>query len=299
MTVPSVSNVIKKYLYGSYSVPNNFVDQELIRSSGMTTLISDVSAQQFMSGPGRFALASSFKIIGDFFDEVKGYDVAQLFIGQTGNEVRLTKVQWANALGLESYGLSIDHKDFDDGMDNFAERVFLWGQTSFQISDAEFVVTRTMKADGTFTYARSIENFAVLPRLDTGENFDFVSSDGTTTQTQHVSQHAIDPSGIGRQVNIAFVDDIARETFTEADYWDSVQEFGELGYSQFELNLPRQLQLQSGTQAIFDSTFSDGITVAVAADKLVVYGTDDNDTFSQWVTPAGIDLLKQFESVGP
>ncbi len=298
MTLPALSNTIKTYLYGSASVPDNFVNGLLIRPDDTYSQINGVSAQQFMTGPGRFALASSFTIVGDFFDDVNGYDVSLLFAGQAGNEIRLTKEQWANVLGLGDtfYGLSIDHKDFNDGQDNFADRVFLWGNTSFQISDAKFVVTRTLNPDGTYNYSRSIEDFAVLPRK---ENFDFVSIDGTTTQTQLVSQHAIDPSGIGRKVDIAFVDDIARETFTEADYWSDVQAFGDLGYAKFELNIPRQLQLQNGVQEIFDALFSGGITAAVAADKLIVYGTDESDTFSQWVTPAGINLLKQYEGVGP
>lgn len=299
MALPVLSDVVTTYLYGSTGVPGNFVNPGLIRPEGQLTALPAVSALEFMEGPGRFALAASFELVGDFFDDVNGYDVAQLFGDETGNEVRLTKEQWANVLGLTSYGLNIDHKDFDDGQDNFSERVFLWGNTSFQISDAEFVVTRTMNQDGSYIYTRAIENFAVIPRLDTGENFDFVSGDGTTTQTQHVSRHAIDPSGIGRKVTISFNDDVPRETFTEEDYWDSVSDFGSLGYSQFEYSIPRQWQLQGGTQQIFDSLFSGGISSAVEIEKLVVYGTDEADTFAIWTTPVGINLLQQYESAGP
>jgi Ca2+-binding RTX toxin-like protein len=296
MTLPNLSIAIKRYLYGTDSVPDNFVDQSLIRPTAAIEQIPGVSAQEFMAGPGRFALASSFTIVGEFFDDVNGYDVTQLFSSQSGDEARLSKEQWANVLGLNAYSLSIDHKDFDDGQDSFSERVFLWGNTSFQISDAEFVVRRSINEDGSYTFTKTIENFAVLPRH---ENFDFVSSDGTTTQTQHVSQHAIDPSGIGRRVDIIFVDDVPRETLTEPDYWHDVSQFGGLGYSKFEYNLPRQFQLKTGTQAIFASLFSSGITAAASADKLVVYGTDDADSFSGWNTPSGINLLKQYESVGP
>jgi hypothetical protein len=131
------------------------------------------------------------------------------------------------------------------------------------------------------------------------ENFDFSSADPTTELTQWVSQHAIDPSGIGRRVNIDFADDVPRVTFTEEDYWSDVASFGDLGYGKFELNLPRQLQLQSGTQQIFESLFEDGISSATFLDKLVVYGTDGSDTFSGWTTPEGHNLLQQYENVGP
>jgi hypothetical protein len=99
MPLPTLSSVITKYLYGSSGVPENFVDQSLIRAPGPLETISSVSSQEFMAGPGRFALASSFALVGDFFDEVNGYDVTSLFGAQTGDELRLSKEQWATVLG--------------------------------------------------------------------------------------------------------------------------------------------------------------------------------------------------------
>ena len=152
MALPSLNEVIRNYLYGSNTVPQNFVRPELIRLPEVTNTLDPISSLEFMAGPGRFALASSFDVVGDFFDDVNGYDVSQLFVGQSGNEVRLLKSAWAQGiLGLNSSSLAIDHKDFDDGQDAYATRVYIWGNTPFQISeDAEFVVTRTHNADGSY-----------------------------------------------------------------------------------------------------------------------------------------------------
>lgn len=63
MALPTVSEVITKYLYGSDIVPADFSDDTIIRDSGPRESI-DVNLIEYMTtGAGRFALASNFEII--------------------------------------------------------------------------------------------------------------------------------------------------------------------------------------------------------------------------------------------
>lgn len=59
MTIPSVAEIVRYFLYGANSVPTDFSSDSLIRNGADSVVVSTVSADQFMSGPGRFALGSS------------------------------------------------------------------------------------------------------------------------------------------------------------------------------------------------------------------------------------------------
>jgi hypothetical protein len=64
------------------------------------------------------------------------------------------------------FGLAMKHTDYQDNVDDYAERVYIWNSQSFQIADnAVFIVEPNGK--------KRIDNFAVEPRKDVQENFDF------------------------------------------------------------------------------------------------------------------------------
>lgn len=60
--------IINQYLYGQEVTPKTEerVDGKWIRPAKTTSSI-DLSARDFMNGPGRFALAPQFDFINDFF----------------------------------------------------------------------------------------------------------------------------------------------------------------------------------------------------------------------------------------
>ena len=66
------------------------------------------------------------------------------------------------------FGWSMSQSSFDDGMDDYGERVYIYESMAFEVIDgAEFYI----EADGT----RRIENFAIEPISEPAnpENFDF------------------------------------------------------------------------------------------------------------------------------
>lgn len=233
-----------------------------------------------MVGPGRFALPPKFTFISEFFNRT---DIP------TGS---YSKLQLARELGLPVGGLAVSQKDFADSTDDYAERVFLWGSTSFTVDDrAVFFV----EADGT----KYIENFAIRPLYGDNfpsnsfnnslENFDFDSSNLVTKATTWITQPWFDPSGIGRTVNFAFDDPIPlgsydREVFArdtqKVSQW---QEISTVELYTFGLEKLEKLR---------DRLWDAGVIDPVRNDGYVVYGTDKDDTV---YAPSKLDRGKGYD----
>ena len=294
----SVSRVISNYLYGSNQPPENFTGESLIRDSSEITEI-DINAVDHMANEGRFATGATSEIVFEFF-EADSTTLAALFDTYSGgsDELRFSKNEWAqDVLGLSFFGIAIDHKDYRDGNDDFAERVYIFGNQTYAIADeAEFVIDRNTAQDGTVSYERRIDNFAVVPWNNpnpaNAENFDLESSDFTTELTSAVSEAAIDPSGIGRRVNFNFTDtdDVARLTYFEADYISDRAD-DSANKSLFELSPAKAIALAFGAADIFDAAFSSGVTRTLDEDgRPIIYGTNANDEFEGTVTPNGVSI---------
>lgn len=113
-----------------------------------------------------------------------------------------------------------------DGYDDYAERTFIWGGTKCKLrDDVRFVID----PEGN----RYIENMAIV--RDGDDNFDFNGSDRITNFGNVALEHAIDPSGIGSEVKLAF-DDYDPEgcIYTEIDFLAELTK--EQGWSQPSLS---------------------------------------------------------------
>ncbi len=223
------------------------------------------------------------------------------------NKIELEKGVAANFLGFSSYGLLVDQKDWNDGSGNYAERVFIWGNTAFQINnEAKFVIERNPNPGLGSPFTMRLENFFLEPRRENQgqgnyrpENFDFKSSDGSTEITQTVSERAIDPSGIGRTVLLEFTEGgLFGQTYSHDDFLEDRAKT-ENFYSNFETNIGNWNLLASGVQQIFNDLFTDGITTTLVEDKLVVFGTSSGDILNSYITNRGHDVTEETADVDP
>lgn len=257
------NNITNLYLYGQLSTPTNLVDANLIRpKDAVSDVLVDVN--DFMkTGAGRFAVGSQFELVQRFF---------------VLNQVppgTYTKFQVKDFFGRafeEGFiGWNMQQFNYDDGVNDYLDRVWVYNSMAFQISDdAVFIV----KENG----EKRIENFAVHPRKGVPENFDFETSNPLTVIANAVVLPSIDPSGIGRKVNISFSDSssVPRTTYTKESF------FNDFNRSQsWNVNTPVALaRLVSTSGEFINGLFNDGVTKFLYRNKPIVYGTVGADDIS-------------------
>jgi hypothetical protein len=120
------------------------------------------------TGAGRFAVGSQFAIVNQFFKST---------VLQAGVYTKQDLLQLFPDLN-DFLGANIQQRNFADGKDDLAERVYIWGSTAFQLQDAG--LRFHIEADG----RKWIENYAVIPRDDgkADENFDLGPVDKPDSQ---------------------------------------------------------------------------------------------------------------------
>lgn len=129
------------------------------------------------------------------------YTEAQLRTILKTNEAVITQQSWAYSSSDPDYG----------------ERVYIWNTVGFEIDDqAKFIVTDSGE--------RYIENFAIIPYTNDGfESFDFKSNDLIATIGNIFSlENNIDPSRIGREVQISFSGERKFTTYTLDNFKNDV-----------------------------------------------------------------------------
>ncbi len=300
MPLPTAQEVASKYLYGTDTPPEIFDDPALIRPVGAYSSIPVAKSDYFdpVTGPGRFALGSEFDIVDNFFT-TKDYWVAQMnapaggvfaqFYQPGDPELRLTKQQFAESiLGMSSYGLNVTNRNLADGFDDYAERTFIWNGTQFslgvpgELGDPPLALGEgpdfVFRLDGEFT----IENFSIEPRRN--DNFDFDGSDFFTGFANAKLEHAMDPSGIGRIVNLEFIGEARpTSTYTLADF----QADQSTAASWTNPSFPTLLD---GINEITSDLFSSGVTATLVDGKPVIYGSDDADAIIE-----GTDIVGHYD----
>jgi hypothetical protein len=254
LTPAEITNL---YLYGTISTPNNLVNDALIRLPSATTAV-DVDTVSFMQTIGRFAIGSQFELVQKFFNP----SIFDPIIAPGA----YTKSSLRTIFGISDAGWNMQHTDYQDGFDDYAERVYIWNSQSYQIGDdAVFQVF----ADGT----REISNFAIQPRKDVQENFDFVGGGLIASFGNGYLEPRVDPSNIGRVVNIQFSGSPLGYTYDAAAYWNDRQRSESWEVSSL-LNLPK---LISDMDKLLDNLFTGGVTKFLDGNKPIVYGTTGDD----------------------
>jgi hypothetical protein len=180
--------IMNTYLYGAPTKPASLADQSIVRPSGDLQSIVFVNAGSFMTdGPGRFVNASMSTLVQNFFSSNSLMFAAD---GQR-HEYSLSAIK-AYVSGDEK--ISIQQYNYDDQRGDYGQRTFIWGSSSFTLApDVKFVVDETGK--------RSIENLSIRPFDD---NFDFESANLVTSLAEGALINWMDPSNIGRTVQLNF-----------------------------------------------------------------------------------------------
>lgn len=270
MTLPTTTQITNLYLYGQDSTPIDKANEGYIRptpsSASQAFSTVNVAVLEFMSyGAGRFAVGAQFELVKEFFD-----GASSVLAANTESKPYYTKQEVADAFNLPFYGFVLDNQDYQDETDDYALRVYIYNNTLFEISDSsKFIVG----ADGTV----KIENFSVVPSGSQQENFDMNGGDFLTNFANNILlEPALDPSGIGRRVNINFTGNANGKTYSEENFLQDsnkieswkVSDLGYLKLNSDVADIALNLWLNNGP-----TQFLDGLSP-------IVYGTTDNDYLS-------------------
>lgn len=274
-TLPTMESITNLYLFGQPTKPNSLLNANLIRAENKITSI-DVNVNEFMQGPGRFANVKDFEFIEAFFKPSKSI----LPFMQTSSNLSYnlkpgtyTKQQIIDLLKIEKAFIKKVLGFYDDGKDDLVERAYIWNTSGFMIDDgATFVV----KANG----ERYIENFAIRPLKWNGEeeNFDFQGG-GWSNLVNPILADNIDPSRIGRTVDINFTGKINTKTLTFNDYKQEIAKTDNWAV----LNAAEvAAKLQNG---LINRLWDNGTTKFLFNNKPVIFGTNQETVFNDVMTP--------------
>ncbi|MFK0207727.1 calcium-binding protein [Agrobacterium sp. NPDC090283] len=273
--------VTTSYIFNSSAFPEDLLDEKLIRDADKRGEITVDTASYMQTGGGRFANASMFELVSKFFNNSTAISSGIY-----------TKQALAAAFSLDSYGLDIRQFDYVDGVDDYVERTYVFNSGRFMIADtAEFIV----HPDG----SREILNFAVVPRED--DNFDFVGGGLSALLGNALWEPEIDPSGIGRTVDIRFtnVGNVPLRTYSASDYVNDqaiVSSWSPPNPNDIArlLDVPQQLWDDGVTKLLVDykGTSDD------SDDRLVIYGTNDSDDFSTGIDDKISSIMEPYSANG-
>lgn len=250
------------FLYGKETPPTDLIDESIVRPEDAVSEIS-VSTNEYMeNGAGRFARPSMSPLTKKFFSYVG--EIPGVTPG-----VEYTKAEMASLLNLDSIWFSYNQYEYDDGLNDYASRTYIWNTSAFKLSDdVRFVVDP-------ITGERYIKNASVVP-YSNFENFDFVSSDPIASLSNPYLEENTDPSAIGRTVEITLSGDGSSPVdsrYTFADYQADLnvtdQNYvGPLGKS----------TLVTEINQLLDGLYNSGVTKFLYDGKAVVFG-DNTGTF--------------------
>ena len=290
------------YLYENINSPNadELLSSDLIRpqlnipdtaitasdiSSNVNLVTVEVDAVPYMeTGAGRFANGSQFELVKSFFDPIA--DI--LLSPGTYDKQQINNFLFQNQ--LTSFTARLELRNYEDDVDDFGERVYIWNSSEFSLPDnVEFVVN----PDGT----KEIKNFRIepnrFPQLNFKENFDFDTANPFVEQFSKLElKPRVDPSEIGRTV---FIDFFNRSiipvydpvntgdsflVYDEEDYQHDLQKEASTLVNPITQNTSNLIRVRNETVPVANNLFNNGISSFLYNEKPILYGTVDNDTLS-------------------
>lgn len=204
--------ITQLYLYGESFTPKDLTDRLRDLPGATVGAGVNINIQNYMETYGKYAVPARAEFVQDFFSgtidlEPGVYTVGNLKSTYSDSMFRITYV----------------NAQVDIGQNNYMDRAYIFGHSGFHLSDdTEF----TVGPNGEL----SMNNVSVIPEDD---NFDFESTGISQYLNDFYLQPAIDPSQIGRTVNIYFTGTATVSAYTADTYasdiariagWDDTQQ---------------------------------------------------------------------------
>lgn len=276
MNILTAEEITKLYLYGTPTTPADLADESVIRPINTPPLEISVDGNLFMqTGPGRFALPVLWDVVNEFFNLNRGLEAG------TYSEQQLRIIFGIDGTDAEKV---LQQYNYDDGLDNYAERTYIWNSGSYEIDDSAVF---TVDANGN----RHIEHFAIKPLGPAGtsgvnggvlDNFDFEGG-GLAQIGNDLLETWVDPSGIGIKVNIEITNITNFRSYTIANYAADIQKYN-------DSHIIPGPRLLTEMRELADRIFDNGVTKFLDADnKPILYGTDQDDSIFGTLSRAGIE----------
>ena len=210
MSLPSIEQIVSRFLFDTDTPPANLKDDALIRPAGQVGKVLEVDKNDFMTaGAGRFVGVERFRYVRNFLG---GHDDAYLGAGK-----KLAAGVYTAEQLLQAYGKN-PSKDgilaingYIQGVleSDFIERAYIFGSGEYKINkEARFYVNE----DG----SREIIDICVEP---VDENFDYIGGNKLIQIANDLTKEQIDPSGIGRTVPITFTGSVAQKLVLTGEDW--------------------------------------------------------------------------------
>lgn len=291
MTLPTIYDITRLYLYGQSSTPTNFFSN-LVLNRGSINEITVPTEDIFdpVTGPGRFANASVSPVVFMFFENVVQYWENGAFnhLKNEVGEVVLTKAEAIAAFGLEDTdnGIRVDSHYFADETDDYAERVYVWGTMAFKLADD---VVFKISADG----VPSIENFSIVMRRE-NEDFDWQGgTSGGDWGSEQGLRPGIDPSDLaGSMEDRALIINYGGAAVGQFDSAYTYDDFlsDQIRYEE-QYSTLNAAGLPSAMNSVVSDLFSSGVSATVYQGKAVIFGTHETgDLLDGTNTRAGYDV---------
>jgi len=225
MSMPTIEQVVSRYLFNQNSPPLDLKDEQLIRLRDELGTELTVDMDEFMTtGGGRFVGVERFRYVRKFLEGDDAF--------YKGASV-LPPGIYAKADILGYYNINLNNqyvsvKQYYQGIydSDYAERAYVFGSGRYLINDdALFIVN----SDGT----REARNICVEPDDD---NFDYDGDGILADVTNYLTEDEIDPSGIGRQVPIKFIGSVSKKNYISSD-WKILESLNNQAENQEKLNI--------------------------------------------------------------
>lgn len=285
MALPTYNIVTSQFLYGTNEKPEVLFTNSTLNTKPLTEIVVNASdIFNPISGPGRFANASTSYFVNQFFENAASYLASGLldhFAKDENGDISLTKIEARELFGPESRenGITVDNKDMKDAYDDYAERTYVWGTMAFQVADsAVFKISTSGEA--------RIENFHIEFRY-AFENFDWAGGTGISNfGSENVLRPAIDPSDLS-ELRVPPTPNSNETAGVKISYnWDytpttTTYDIYSLAADRTRYNdqkVATNGDLIDAMQQIIDDLYEAGTTKTVYQGKAILFGTHEDDT---------------------
>jgi Ca2+-binding RTX toxin-like protein len=262
-----IKEITNLYLYGSITKPADITSTAPIRPATMRIPV-DMDAVSFMAtGAGRFANASTIPVVRAFMN-------GGVFTAN-GQRQMFGLASAVAIMGTESAKTAIAQSSYQDGTDDHAFRTYVYQSSGFTLAQgAAFVI----EADGT----RHIQDLAILPFED---NFDFESNAPLSMFGNGYLKPRIDPTGIGRRVDIIF-NAASKTQVPRIDYTSSTYAADGIRQQQSFTPITGTAKLSTEIPQVIADLWTQGITQIIDQQgRLILHGSNGADSLS----PAKLD----------